>query len=162
MLAPTHHRNGVSSADVAAVLILLAERWPRCFFIYERRRRPLKIGIHLDILATLDSAVTEIELGTALACYVANRCYRLAMTAGAPRIDLDGNPAGEVTAEQAETARKQLLAAAEKRQRREAARKASAPKPAPTPAPALPARKGSSLAELREAGLRRRAAGAGL
>jgi hypothetical protein len=27
----------------------LAARFPRAFFVYERRRRPLKIGIHLDL-----------------------------------------------------------------------------------------------------------------
>jgi sRNA-binding protein len=39
---------------IAAVIALLAETFPRCFSVYEGRRRPLKIGIHRDILAVVD------------------------------------------------------------------------------------------------------------
>ena len=31
-----------------AAIVLLAERFPARFFVYEGRRRPLKIGIHND------------------------------------------------------------------------------------------------------------------
>jgi hypothetical protein len=54
---------------IRAVLELLAERWPSAFSIYEARRRPLKIGVHLDILAALDDAVTADELGRAACLY---------------------------------------------------------------------------------------------
>jgi sRNA-binding protein len=53
----------------AAVPALLAERWPACFAIYEQRRRPLKVGIHRDILAALDGAVTAKGLGAAFCPY---------------------------------------------------------------------------------------------
>jgi sRNA-binding protein len=43
---------------VAAVIALLAELFPECFSVYEGRRRPLKIGIHRDILAAVDGALT--------------------------------------------------------------------------------------------------------
>jgi hypothetical protein len=50
-------------AEVAACIELLAETFPLAFSIYEARRRPLKVGIHLDILKALDGAITPIELG---------------------------------------------------------------------------------------------------
>jgi len=46
---------------VAAVIALLAERWPRCFFVREARRRPLKLGIHRDIRTATDGALTPLE-----------------------------------------------------------------------------------------------------
>jgi ProP effector len=86
--------------NIMAVLELLAERFPKYFSIFERRRRPLKIGVHLDILAALDGAVTADELRRALRAYVANKIYRSRLYAGAARIDLGGEPAGIVTPEQ--------------------------------------------------------------
>jgi ProP effector len=83
-----------------AVLELLAATWPACFSIWEKRRQPLKIGIHLDILAALDGAVTPAELSRALRFYVANNVYRSRLVAGAARVDLNGEPAGEVTVQQ--------------------------------------------------------------
>jgi sRNA-binding protein len=96
-------RQATETHAVAAVLELLVETWPKCFAIYEKRRRPLKIGIHLDILAALDGAVTPAELSRALRMYTANAVYRSRLRAGAVRIGLDGMPAGEVTAAQATT-----------------------------------------------------------
>ena len=54
----------------------------------------MKLGIHNDIAAVLG----EVEhLHTALAYYTRNIGYLRAQKAGAPRIDLDGNPAGAST-----------------------------------------------------------------
>ena len=88
-------------AAVYAALDLLCETFPACFQRYERRRRPLKIGIHVDILAALDGVITPQELGLALAIYVGNKVYRSGLVAGAVRIDLNGQPCGAVTIEQA-------------------------------------------------------------
>jgi sRNA-binding protein len=85
------------NATVAAVIALLAERWPCTFSIQEKRRRPLKIGIHVEILSALDGAVTRAELSRALGCYVANGAYLSRLREGAARIGLDGAAAGEVT-----------------------------------------------------------------
>jgi sRNA-binding protein len=81
-------------------LALLAETWPACFSVYEKRRRPLKIGIHNDILATLDGAVTPGELTRALRIYTGNKVYRSRLRVGAVRVGLDGGPAGEVAPDQ--------------------------------------------------------------
>jgi ProP effector len=84
-----------------AIIALFAERWPKCFSVWERRRRPLKIGIHLEIIAALDGIVTPAQVSAALRAYIGNRVYRCRSYAGATRIDLAGNDAGVVTLEQA-------------------------------------------------------------
>ena len=61
---------------IGAVIELLAETFPACFAIFEQRRRPLKIGIHHDVLAALDGVITQEELSRALAIYAANKWYR--------------------------------------------------------------------------------------
>jgi sRNA-binding protein len=94
---PLNHKAKFARQETArAVLDLLAERWPKAFFVYEARRRPLKIGIHLDILKELAGAITPVELGRALAYYCSNRRYRNRLVAGAQRIDLQGRPARTV------------------------------------------------------------------
>jgi sRNA-binding protein len=121
---------------VEAALNLLCTRFPKVFQRYEARRRPLKIGIHLDLLAALDGAVDPDELSRALAAYTANKVYRSRLLRGAWRYDLDGAPAGEVSAAHAHR------------------------RPVPKPkAPSPPPRR-SSLADLREAARRRKAEGA--
>lgn len=94
---------------VSAALALLAERWPKAFAVYEGRRRPLKVGIHNDMLPALAGAITPTELAYTLACYVNNERYlRACSRAGAARIDLNGALAGHVTPEQANHARFKL------------------------------------------------------
>jgi ProP effector len=88
-------------AEIAACLQLLAETFPRCFAVYEVRRRPIKIGIHSEILAALDGAITAAELGRALRVYTCNKIYRQRLRPGAVRIDLSGEPCGVVTTDQA-------------------------------------------------------------
>jgi ProP effector len=75
-----------------------AEKW--------QPHRPLKIGIHLDLAAS--DIITPSEAQTALRSYARRRMYLAAVAAGGSRIDLDGNPAGEVTPAEATWAQKQL------------------------------------------------------
>jgi sRNA-binding protein len=96
------------SAAAKALIEQLAERWPQCFSVYEKRRRPLQLGIHIEILAALGDAVTPTDLSVALGIYCANYAYLLACREGAPRIGLDGNPGGVVTAEESEHAAARL------------------------------------------------------
>jgi ProP effector len=130
----------------AAALALLAEKWPACFQIFEQRRRPLKVGIHLDIMAALGDAVTSAEVKSALRLYTGNIGYLLACREGVERVDLNGEPAGTVTAAEAAYAAK--IAA---RRRRKAAAKIAA-KPVTTASPRL------GLADLKRAALVRKAA----
>jgi sRNA-binding protein len=114
-----------------SVLALLAEKWPACFSIYEqRRRRPLKIGIHHDIIAALDGAVTAKSLSAALRRYVSNAVYRRRLRAGALRFDRDGRPAGAVPADQVPAKKPVATKAAEKPAAK--SRPVSAAKPATT------------------------------
>ena len=107
--------------DARAVIARLAEQFPKAFSVYERRRRPLKLGIHLDIAAATAGAVTEAELSAALRVYFSNSFYLRACTAGAARIDLGGAPAGAVSANEAERAAEVLAARARKWAARSAA-----------------------------------------
>lgn len=74
----------------------LSQRWPAIFNI--DAPRPLKIGIHEDLL---QAGLAQQDLKRALAHYCHTRRYRRTLVEGATRIDLDGRPAGVVTREQA-------------------------------------------------------------
>lgn len=68
--------------------------------------KPLKKGIKQDLvrrLSTIDSIVTEDKacMVKSLAYYVNTVAYHKSVVEGATRIDLDGNPAGLVSAEEA-------------------------------------------------------------
>jgi len=108
--------------SIHVVIGLLAERFPKTFFVYERRRKPLKIGIHLDILAALDGALMPRELAVALRFYTGNVGYLRSALCGAWRLDLAGNPAGMVDQEQEAAAKRRLTGMAAKQARRKAAK----------------------------------------
>lgn len=140
-MSNTRHKQAAT-----VTLELLAERWPRCFAIFEQRRRPLKLGIDQDIAAALADPFTPDELKSALRFYVGNIGYLLACREGAERVDLDGNVVGAVTAAEAAHAARVIA----RRQNKTAKPINKQPKPAP------PRR--LSLADLREAAQRRKAA----
>ena len=99
----------------AAVIELLADTWPGTFSVYEARRRPLAIGVHVALLEALDGAVTPAELSRALAVYTANGSYlRSLARRAAVRIGLDGAPVASVSAEDAASARAILTQARQK------------------------------------------------
>jgi ProP effector len=83
------------------LIAVLADLWPQAFALYQWRRRPLKIGIDKDIAAAAAGAITATELKIALRSYCSNIAYLSTCKEGADRVDLDGAPAGHVTAEQA-------------------------------------------------------------
>ena len=78
----------------------------RVFPDFQQRRRPIKIGIHFDILAALGGAVTSAEVKSALRLYAGNLGYLLACREGVERVALNGEPAGTVTAAEAAYAAK--------------------------------------------------------
>ena len=123
------HLNKPSSRyqAIAAAIALLAETFPRCFSVYQERRRPLKLGIHLDIQAALDGAITPTELHAALGAYCSNQSYLGALRTGAWRLDLNGEPAGVVTTDEEAHAKTALARIKAKRAARAAAAKAQAP-----------------------------------
>jgi ProP effector len=151
------------SARAFAVIELLAERWPAAFAVFEQRRQPLKIGIHIDILAALDGAVTKTELKLGLGYYTNNVGYLHALHEGAARIDLAGDAVGVVSAEAAQQAVQALdrLAAYRKlRQQQRIKAPAAETKMATTMKIVVPPVPGRlSLTDLKQAALRRRQSG---
>jgi hypothetical protein len=89
----------------ATVLPALIEAYPACFDW--EHPRPLKIGLHRDLLAAGlgEARVKGADLQRALARYCHRPLYRWTLRAGATRVDLHGQPAGVVTAAEAKTAR---------------------------------------------------------
>src|SRR5262249_39875233 len=82
----------------------LAQLYPRAFFVFEMRRRPLKVGIHNDLMAVLPWRV----LRYALMRYTGNTAYLRALRTGVARVDLQGNVVGTVTADEAAQAQLRL------------------------------------------------------
>ena len=94
--------------DINAALAHLAEVFPQTFVLEKHRpHRPLKVGIAADISARCP-AVERHVLGAVLSVYARRVMYLQSLAAGAARVDLDGNPAGEVTARDAEYAAAKL------------------------------------------------------
>ena len=122
------------------ILELLCERFPRTFARDPAERPPLKRGIDRDLVARLDGLSSRTAVKRILGGYTACPEYRAKLIEGAARIDLDGNPAGAVTASEAAYA--------------------LAPKPAktrPTPStPPAPKPKRLSLDDLRRAARQRK------
>jgi len=97
------------------VLTLLCARFPKTFFLYEVRRRPLKLGIHHDVVAVIGKSIGRKHLRLALSYYAGNHGYLRAQQVGAERIDLDGAVAGTVTEDEAENAKRMLAGISVKR-----------------------------------------------
>ena len=143
----------------AAVTELLCERFPQTF--NRGGPQPLKVGVYADALAALGDTVQLRDLKSALGAYTSNARYLRALSAGACRVGLDGKPAGTVTPEDEAVARRRLAESVKREARQatvppaQAVPKASPIEPA-TENPKPPAPKRLSLADLREAGRRRR------
>jgi ProP effector len=113
--------------NVTQTIALLAERFPKCFVLYQWRRKPLKLGIHKDILAVLD--IAPGDLSNAMRFYCGNEGYLRNTLKGAWRIDLDGNVPGTVTAEEEANAKQRLASVqVKKKARMEAKAEAARPK----------------------------------
>ena len=92
-------------ARIAAVMKLLCDRFPQTFSRHDPR--PLKVRVHAELLVALD-ATEPRDLQSALRAYTSTARYVSALRAGACRIDLDGKPAGTVTAEDEKAAKAKL------------------------------------------------------
>ncbi|GKV80376.1 RNA chaperone ProQ [Pectobacterium versatile] len=91
------------------VIAFLAERFPLCFTI-EGETRPLKIGIFQDLVERVPESdnVSKTQLRSALRLYTSSWRYLYGVKLGAQRVDLDGNPCGELEQQHVDHARKQL------------------------------------------------------
>ncbi len=123
------------------LLAALAEQFPQAFSLNPQRRRPLKVGIKID-LKVRAIAMTDRDINAALHLYCNHPgSWHASTSEGAARVDLDGLPAGAVTAEEARHAREKLGAQSPK-----------SPPPAPEPKPV----KLDGLAELRASAQQRK------
>ena len=126
--------------DIDAALAHLAEVFSQTFVLEKYRPHwPLKVGIAADIRARCP-AVERRVLSVVLSAYAQRVMYLQSVVAGAARVDLDGNPAGEVTARDAEYAAAKLAGILASRQAKRAAALAisrAAPVSSPTTAPVV-------------------------
>jgi len=136
-------------------LAALAELYPACFVADKSRpHRPLKRGIHRDL--TDRGILRPEECPLVFRLYTMRRQYQKALAAGGPRVDLDGNMDGEVTAEEIENARRVMVRInAQMKERQRAAREQGAPKAPPSEAP-----RRLGLSDLQRAAIERRNGGA--
>jgi len=93
-----------------------------------REGRPLALGIHKAIIERMPDVDTA-QLRLAMRMHTASTRYLKALLATSERFDLDGKPAGEVTAEQREVAsttlRERFKKVADRRKAEEQALKAA-------------------------------------
>ena len=112
------------------IIAYLAEKFPFCFSL-EGEAKPLKIGLFQDLSEALkdDERVSKTQLRHALRQYTSNWRYLHGCKVGAVRVDLQGNPAGELEQEHADHAAQQLAEAkalvAQKRAAEKAAKAAT-------------------------------------
>jgi sRNA-binding protein len=144
--------------EAVEAIAVLAERFPAAFFVFEQRRRPLKIGVFDEIVgAASDLDIRRLKLAVRL--YTSAVGYQRSLVEGAPRIDLAGAQVGAVTAEEAAKAQERVKALLARRKARWLAAQANKLKPAPTPTPMpTPVKKGDGLSALRMAAQARRVA----
>jgi sRNA-binding protein len=148
----------------------LSELFPACIVADKwETHRPLKVGMHADLLAT--GLLTPREVRNALVVYTGRLQYQRALAAGGPRFDLDGNVVGEVAADEIEHARAvvaqmeaKVLAQAEaarieKAERKRVARQARQTKPKAPPSDSTAPRR-LGLSDLKRAAVERRNGGA--
>ena len=126
----------IGKEKIDAALARLAEQFPQTFVLEKHLpHRPLKVGIAADIRAALPD-IDRLALGVALKVYTHRIVYLQAVVVAADRVDLDGNPAGQVTAAEAGHAIAVLVGIRAQRQaKRSAAVTPAKPEPAPIASP---------------------------
>lgn len=95
---PTWKRRHHAAMQTRAVLL---KRFPLAFKPFGDLKAPFKIGIRDDVAAAAPELPPYL-IDAAIRDYASGRTYhQVAAVAGTPRIDLAGQPVGEVTADQA-------------------------------------------------------------
>ncbi|MFN3068322.1 RNA chaperone ProQ [Serratia sp. J2] len=141
---------------VKEVIAFLAERFPLCFSA-EGEARPLKIGIFQDLVERVqgEENLSKTQLRSALRLYTSSWRYLYGVKVGAQRVDLDGNPCGELEQQHVDHARQQLEEAKARVQAQRAeqnAKKREAAGESATAEPRRPRHAGKKPAVRREGG----------
>ncbi len=96
---------------VRQVAALFPRLWPN---VKSGQFRPLKTGISADVLAWIaanpQAGLSEAEWKETVRFLVSRLEYLRTVTAGTPRVDLSGEPAGTVTASEEQHARRNIAA----------------------------------------------------
>jgi len=110
--------------SIKEILDLFKELWPQTF---TDPPQPLKIGIFQDILDSglpAERPFSKREAEEGLRLYTIKRRYKKTLqVAGLARIDLDGQPAGEVSPEAAQSARAIVFAYEQAKKNKKQAKK---------------------------------------
>lgn len=103
-----NHAKRAKRVEIAKVVrAQLVERFPACFMPQGEIKKPLAIGIHLQIRERWPD-LAPYRVGIALQDYTRGPKYLKGLVEGAARIDIDGNEVATVTIEAAEFAAEQL------------------------------------------------------
>jgi sRNA-binding protein len=93
--------------DSEAIIRILVEKYPKCFFDDPKKRRPLKNNIIAD-LQQEGFPVASDAIVAAIDWYQSHFGYQYALQAGVKRIDLNGKEAGTVTEKEQNNAQKKI------------------------------------------------------
>jgi hypothetical protein len=104
--------------DHNEVIAILAELYPRTFFVDPRLRRPIKVNISAEIDRRNEPELNGYNVGAAVDWYTGHYGYGKSIIAGSPRLDLDGKQAGTVTEAEANSAEQRIAQINAEKQRR--------------------------------------------
>ncbi len=90
------------------LLDILMAKFPKTFFIEPEKIRPLQKYIHKKIRKALNNEYSKGEISEALILYTQTLGYCEQLMKGGQRIDLQGNPCGEVSKEHQEDAKERM------------------------------------------------------
>lgn len=91
---------------VVITISRLQKQFPLAFPKKPAAKLPLKLGIHKDLYEQAETLkLTNAEIKEAVKTWCQGSRYWACMTEGAPRLNLNGEPAGEVTAADAQHAK---------------------------------------------------------
>lgn len=107
--------------SLEACTVELRQRFPALF---GGGPKPIKLRIQVDIQARAPGVFTRPALSAFLRRLTGSTSYLLALGKATQRLDLDGQPAGEISAEHHEAARQELARRRELRRQREQAMRA--------------------------------------
>jgi sRNA-binding protein len=121
----------VAPEHVKALLERLIQAYPAAFLPFsERQVKPLKIGIYKDLMPVIKEwGYPAMVLKSVLRNYTRPLRYQLALLKAPHRIDLQGEPAGEISSEHRQIAQEKANLIKEKRKQHPPPSKATPGRP---------------------------------
>lgn len=113
---PRPAKSGKSPISPQEMLEILLEKFPNTFFSDPAQIKPVQKYIHKKIRRALNNRYTKDEISAALAIYTQQIEYCEKLMEGGQRVDIEGNPCGEVSEQHQEDARARVHGAKPMRQ----------------------------------------------